>query len=128
MSVEHLIGESQGGYRSAVRVAVRDRFPQQSATEQAALVDEIEKANTVTACSFCNATTSRDRASQSMAEVLAFRGEPGEVLAHLRAVTSEILERKRRSVAWKLESVRAAFESNVVPQLVAARSSAVSGD
>jgi len=127
MTVEHLIGESQGGYLSAVRTAVQDRFPDLSPIELALLVEQIDKANTVTACSFCNATTSRDRAEQSMAEVLAVPGTPEVVLAHVGAVTVEILERKRRVVSWKLESVRAAFESMVVPGLEAARTAARPG-
>src|SRR5579884_1984776 len=68
MTVEHLIGEGQGGYLKAIREAVRSRFPDLTPGELVSLVEGIDEANTVTACSFCNATTSRDRAEQTMEE------------------------------------------------------------
>ena len=62
MSVEHLIGESQGGYRTQIERALTARFPDLDASRVAELAHRIDQANTVTACSFCNSTTSRTRA------------------------------------------------------------------
>ena len=52
MTVEHLIGESQGGYLSQILASLAGRFPGLSAAERAELAAQIDAANTVTACSF----------------------------------------------------------------------------
>jgi hypothetical protein len=70
MTVEHLIGESQGGYVKQISASLAGRFPRLGAAEVALLAAEIDAANTVTACSFCNSTTSRDRAAVSMTKLI----------------------------------------------------------
>lgn len=118
LTVEHLIGKKQGGYRKEIRAAVADRFPTLSSVEQETLVRTIEAMNTVTACSFCNSTTSQDACAWSMRELLfATAGEPAVVLKALEEALKSILERKRNTVSWKLESVRRAYERSVVPAL-----------
>lgn len=113
-TVEHLVGESQGGYLRELRVAVAVRFSDLPVDERAKLVAAIDVANTVTACSFCNSATSRDRHPCDMTALLAIPGSPGEVLAAIERELSEILERKRQDVRWKIASVRASFEQMLV--------------
>ena len=118
LTVEHLVGESQGGYPVRIRAAVALRFPDLSGDEQSALSATIDAANTITACSFCNSTTSRDRSDRSMTELIeAPTSGPEETYSAIKAYCTAVLERKRSDVAWKLESVRAAFESIVLPGL-----------
>jgi hypothetical protein len=91
--------------------AVSGRFPEllPDAIEELAL--RLDAPNTVTACSFCNSTTSRDISSKSMPELLKEAiGGPGEVLKFVSSELRRVLDRKRADVRWKLESVRMAFE------------------
>lgn len=79
---------------------------------------DIHEANIVTACQFCNSTTSRDRAPMTMEELIA-RG-PEDPRALYVAVVEElqtILDRKRSIVAWKLEATEEAFEREIRPEL-----------
>ena len=128
MTVEHLIGESQGGYFKQVKAALACRFPGLADGEVALLAAGIDAANTVTACSFCNSTTSRDRARVSMTELVetAPNGSRDQVLKHVREALDEVLAGKRRAVRWKLASVRKAFESQIVPVLEESRMLTVS--
>ena len=112
MTVEHLLGKSQGGYLKQIQAAVEACFPFLSPDQRKALAGEIDTLNTVTACSFCNSTTSRDVTEVSMSELIASAGgNPVELVAKLRKVLREVLERKRGDVQWKLESVRKAYEA-----------------
>jgi hypothetical protein len=70
MTVEHLIGKSQGGYLKQIRTSVALRFPDLLPTERESLSQRLDALNTVTACSFCNSTTSRDINTKSMSELL----------------------------------------------------------
>jgi len=117
LTVEHLLGRSQGGYRDQIRVAVAARFAVQPPEQVAKVVDELEAANTVTACSFCNSMTSRDRAPYTMVQLLAEPGPPPAVVGHVKAALEDVLQRKRKVVSWKLESVQAAFERDVAERL-----------
>ena len=123
MTVEHLIGESQGGYHSQILASLAGRFPGLSAAEHAELAAQIDAANTVTACWFCNATTSRAQAPTSMTALIetAPDGTPKEIRRHVTAGLDGILAAKRKEVAWKLASVRKAFDSRVAPSLADAR-------
>jgi hypothetical protein len=123
MTVEHLIGESQGGYLSQILASLAGRFPELSAAERAELAGQIDAANTVTACSFCNATTSRAQAPTSMTALIetAPDGTPEDIRRQVTAGLDGILAAKRKEVAWKLASVRKAFDSRVAPGLADAR-------
>jgi len=123
MTVEHLIGESQGGYLRQISASLTDRFPGLSPGERAGLAARIDAANTVTACSFCNATTSRAQAPTSMTSLIetAPDGTPEEIRRHVTAGLNGILTAKRNEVEWKLASVRKAFDSRVAPALADAR-------
>lgn len=114
LTVEHLIGKSQGGYLRQIRQAVEERFPDLPPVDKEDLSRRLDEANTVTACSFCNSTTSRDVSPHSMKDLLNRAiGAPDEVLRLAVAELQTILEHKRADVQWKLESVRAAFEKEV---------------
>lgn len=121
-SVEHLIGLSQGGYTHQIREAVARRFPRLAPAEQADLVQLIDEANTVSACTFCNSTTSRDRAPTRLDTlILETPGSAEAVLDAIRATTRSILDKKRVNVRWKLASVREAFRKRIEPALRQAR-------
>lgn len=118
MTVEHIIGKSQGGYPKEIRLVVAERFPDLSNAERESLAREIDVVNTVTACSFCNSTTSRDSSSTSMSDLIrTSTGNPSEVISQIASALQPILERKRSDVRWKLESVRKAYEANFLTAL-----------
>lgn len=118
MTVEHIIGKSQGGYLHQIREAVALRFPNLSVEAQEEVAQRLDEANTVSACSFCNSTTSRNINERSMSVVLNEAiGTVEDVIAHARAEFQRILEAKRRDVQWKLNSVRQAFEREVASKL-----------
>ncbi len=122
LTVEHLIGESQGGYPKSIRAAVAQRFPSLSATQREHLVRQIDEANTITACSFCNSTTSRDRAAWPLDRLITDQaGGPEDVLDAVRAALATVLAKKRADVHWKLASVAAAFHEKVEPTLIEVR-------
>jgi hypothetical protein len=127
MTVEHLIGESQGGYLRQISASLAHRFPDLSPDEIAVLAAQIDAANTVTACSFCNGTTSRAQTPTSMTSLIetAPDGAPEQIHRHVTAGLDGILAAKRKDVTWKLVSVRKAFESRVAPVLADTRLAAV---
>ncbi len=118
LTVEHLLGESQGGYRKAISVAVEARFPELSPAARAELTKELDALNTVTACSFCNATTRRYQYRESMGDFIRKTpGDPRAVVAAVAVETKVVLKIKRDEVTRKLLAVRAAFEREVAPVL-----------
>jgi hypothetical protein len=124
LTVEHLIGESQGGHRRDIRADLAAKYPSLSPDQLRDLAVGIDELNTVTACSFCNSTTSRTQAPFSLREVIATGpDEMTSLLSAVREATSAALERKRADVSWKLSAVRAAYEDRVVPGLRNTRSS-----
>jgi len=128
LTVEHLIGESQCGYLKDIRKALAKRFPALTAKAREALAQQIHQANTVTACRFCNSSTSRDRQPCSMEQlILSAQGSPEDVLKSLQSQLETIRDKKRSAVEWKLKSVRKAFEKDVAPQLPKAGKSGADG-
>ena len=118
MTVEHLIGKSQGGYLKQIRTAVAVRFPEYSPIECESLSQRLDAFNTVTACSFCNSTTSRDINSKSMNELLdEAQGTLVEIEGYISSQLQLILERKRKDVKWKLSSVKEAFDNEVLAKI-----------
>ena len=112
--MEHLLGRSQGGYLQQIRESVAKRFKDLPETDQHELSKRIDALNTVTACSFCNSTTSRDVSAESMTDlILRTKGTPSDVVAAVEAELGVVLARKRRDVQWKLEAVQKAFEREV---------------
>jgi hypothetical protein len=121
-TVEHLIGESQGGGYGEIKNAVAAKFPAITKEEVAELAAKIEAENMVTACRSCNSMTSRNRHDVSMGEVIdSAPSSPQGVLLAVRRQRDRALSRKRREVQWKLTSLRNAFEATVRPALLSAR-------
>lgn len=118
MTVEHLIGESQGGDLKRIKEAIAKRFPKLSYEEHEKLANLVHDANTVTACRFCNSTTSRYRHTKGMDQLINEKqGTSEEVVESIKLELKRVLGRKRASVRWKLHSVKDAFEKYVRPNL-----------
>jgi hypothetical protein len=118
MTVEHLIGKSQGGYLKQIRAAVATRFPDLSPPACENLSQRIDALNTVSACGFCNSTTSRDVSQKTMPEILnEAQGTVEEVETYVAAELQRVLERKRMDVQWKLASVKEAFQREVYAEI-----------
>jgi hypothetical protein len=118
LTVEHLVGASQGGYLNEIRVAINKRFQGLSNEQREELALRIDRANIVTACSFCNSTTSRDHNLKNMAQlILEAKGEPDAAVNEVVLKLEEVLKRKRIDVRWKLDSIREAFYSMIKPEL-----------
>ncbi len=125
LTVEHLIGRSQGGHYDQIKKVLAKKFPSLGRGEIENLAWAVELENMVTACSFCNAMTSRDSHDISMRRVIT--SAPNSKQDVLRAVRSEVrraLSRKRKEVSWKLKSIGKAFYSKVYPGLRAGRKEA----
>lgn len=121
MTVEHLIGKSQGGYLKQICAAVSQRFPELSPVERESFSHRLDALNTVTACSFCNSTTSRDINIKTMTELLnETEGNLADIEAHISSHLQVILARKRKDVQWKLLSVREAFQNEVHAKIISA--------
>ncbi|MGH2725102.1 MAG: hypothetical protein ACRDI0_12765 [Actinomycetota bacterium] len=121
-TIEHLIGEGQGGYPPRIRRAVDARFPHLSDAERASLAVWIREANIVTACQFCNSTTSRDRAQLTMEEIItSLPDDPEDALRAVAEKLQVILDAKRATVRWKLRSVYRGFRETIRPALLARR-------
>lgn len=119
MTVEHLIGKSQGGDLKQIRAAIAHRFPELSSDEHDCLARRIDEANTVTACHFCNSTTSRYKHPEEMVQLLkGAEGTPNEVAKEVILELKKVLKSKRADVCWKLQSVRKAFHEFVEPELM----------
>ena len=88
--MEHLIGASQKGYLKDIRKVLTKRLGTLSTKFVAELAKRIDEANTVTACSFCNSTTSRDAHSRTMEELIL--DTPGEADQVLHIVTNELAD------------------------------------
>lgn len=118
-TIEHLIGQGDGGYPDRIRAAIAAKLGESiPAEDQARLVRDIHEANIVTACQFCNSTTSRDRATVTMEELIDGSPEdPGSLYEAVVEQLQKILDRKRSVVAWKLEATREAFEGEILPEL-----------
>lgn len=116
--VEHVIGSSQGGYYDQIRRAVDLRFQELSPEDRETIAQDIDQMNTVTACSFCNSTTSRNRTECDVGRlIMNTTGNSEEVLKAVCSAVDKVLKAKQASVQWKLESLRRAFRAEVSPGL-----------
>lgn len=113
LTVEHLIGEGQGGYLKSIKLAVSHRVPELASAESAELSARLDAMNTISACQFCNATTSRTRTDVSMSELITGAVDVEAVEAAVRTACEAILDSKRADVRWKLASVRAAWSESI---------------
>lgn len=123
LTVEHLIGEKQGGHLGRVRTALGRRFPQLRTAELRELAVRVEVANMVSACHFCNSMTSREVAPTTMEAVIesAAGDTPDEMLMAIAARLQPILDGKRQRVRRKLDVVTKAFHAEIAEELNAAR-------
>ena len=123
LTVEHLVGQSQGGSIKDIKALVGEFFPDLGVEEVKELANQIDVRNTVTACHFCNATTSRMQSLQSMREIIeSAAGGRDTTLKNVGDACKQILRHKKDSVKWKLKSVRHAFDRKVKPGLETRRS------
>lgn len=121
-TIEHLIGHGQGGYPPRIRAALEARFAHLSAHERAALAAWIHEANIVTACQFCNSTTSRDIAPFTMERLISeLPDDPEGALTAVAERLQVVLEAKRERARWKLRWVHRAFETDIRPALLRRR-------
>ena len=119
MTVEHLIGKSQSGYLKQIYEAVRDKLPDYPELEIDTICKAIDSFNTVSACQFCNSTTSREISPVSMGDLISSsEPSPDSILKNVRAACHGILANKRSKVEWKLKSVKEAFHKYVEPNIV----------
>lgn len=127
LTVEHLIGERQGGYLKPIRSAVAQRFHQLPAREQQNISKAIDEWNTISACSFCNSTTSRDSVPADLTDlILNTPGDPETVLEAVKLAVASVLVKKRADVAWKLAAIREAYSRQVAPALARVRAASES--
>jgi hypothetical protein len=122
LTVEHLIGESQGGYLKEIETAISQKFNSLSASKVQRLAAKINEKNTVTACRFCNSVTSRAHSAHSIKDLISASGVPEEAQQLIEAELDDILSKKRLDVKCKLESIRHAFDTIIEPDLTKARS------
>jgi hypothetical protein len=117
MSVEHVIGRIRGGDIKMIAKAIAERFPEMTFTGRDKLVQRIDEANTVTACSFCNSLTSHQgKHGKTIAEILREpSGTPDEIVDRVLVEIDNLLEAKRADVRYKIEAVREAFENSSNP-------------
>ena len=114
-TVEHIIGKSQGGYKADIRKSVDERFPDLPEPDREDFAKRLNDANTVSACRFCNSTTSRDCCTKSMRDLIfEAHGDPEVVITKVIDDLGKVLQAKQSVAKWKIEAVRAAFEEQVV--------------
>ena len=119
LTVEHVIGGSQGGYLKDIRLVVAECFKTLNDDERESLARKIDMANTVTACSFCNSSTSRYSSKKSMGDLIrASTGTPDEIFCQIDSELRSILKDKSSRVKEKLESVRKAYKTEFLSVLI----------
>ncbi|OHB55640.1 MAG: hypothetical protein A2Y12_14990 [Planctomycetes bacterium GWF2_42_9] len=118
MTVEHIIGESQGGYLYQITEALSRKYPELSTEALENMAKSIDQANTITCCSFCDASTSRNRCNISMTELIkTTNGTPSELVEIIKKELNSILEQKKSVIEWKLASIKKAFETEIKPAI-----------
>jgi len=122
LTVEHLIGESQGGHYRQILKSVSKKYDSLTRDALEELAEAIEMENMVTACSFCNSMTSKDQHDISMYEIIASaQGPPESLITTVHHGAQRALARKQANIRWKLSSIRKAFRKKVLPELIKAR-------
>jgi hypothetical protein len=122
LTVEHLIGEGQGGYPKGIAAAVNKYFGNLSKAERDQLTDSLHDANTISACHFCNSATSREVSQFSVEELLQQHCDsPAEALQAFTQYSETVLLTKRSLVRAKLRSISNAFDRLIRPMLEQAR-------
>jgi len=115
MSVEHLIGKSQGGYKAEIRASIDERFPTLPEADRETFAERLNEANTISACRFCNSTTSRDRYRKTMHDfIFEAKGDPEAVINQVISNLGEVLQAKQQAAKCKIDAIRIAFNEKVV--------------
>jgi hypothetical protein len=117
MTVEHLIGKSQGGYLKEIKKAIKKKFSNLSSNEIITLSEKINELNTVTCCQFCNSTTCRDRSDISMKKLIKDGIDDKSILNSIEVHCQKILKEKKEKVKWKLGFIKTAFEKEVASKI-----------
>lgn len=116
LTVEHLIGQNQGGYYKDIKISVGKRFQKLSDEDKNKISKEIDSLNTITACHFCNSTTSRNKSEKSMTELInKTKGDSQSVVCEIEKELKKILKQKKMDVKWKLNSIRKAYIEKIHP-------------
>jgi len=120
MTVEHIIGKSQGGYISGIKSCFKKYFPKYEASKVKTLSKSIEFENMVTSCQFCNSMTSRYVSDVSMDRL--FSESTGkseeELLEHVKTELNKILKAKKEYLKSKQDAVRAGFDEVMKPHII----------
>lgn len=125
LTVEHLVGKAQGGCLEDIRAFVSELMPELDVEDQEGLAHAIDVANMVTACSFCNATTSRHVSDVSMRDLIesavSERRELADIAEWIATTLRAVLHEKRKDMAWKLEAIRDQYEEGFLPAISSSR-------
>jgi len=120
LTVEHIIGRKQGGYLKEIKQLISELLPELDATEQEELARKIHDENTVTACSFCNSTTSRSKTDSMrylVVSAISENRQPAAIAERIHTELQKILDKKRKDVAWKIISIKKQYEKHFLPSL-----------
>jgi hypothetical protein len=118
LTVEHIIGQQDGGYDKNIIVSVEKHLSHLSGEASEVLIDYINRKNTVSACLFCNSTTSKMQSEKTMDELIQGGGSTvKEVKTVVRTHLQGFLEEKKKKVQWKLKSIHDAYEERIVDGL-----------
>ncbi|WP_413769260.1 hypothetical protein, partial [Vibrio vulnificus] len=74
------------------KTEIESKFPSLTFAESNSLAKKIDALNTVTACQFCNSTTSRESSQISMSDLIINGKSPADVLKSVEATCLDILE------------------------------------
>jgi hypothetical protein len=123
MTVEHLLGRSQGGYLNQIRLTIKGRLPNIPVYEQEQIAKRIDSLNTITACQFCNSTTSQSIHDKSMTKLISeSEGDAEDVILEVKIELEKVLARKRADIERKIQSIRIGFDEQIRPSLLQTRS------
>lgn len=129
LTVEHFISKKAGGYlhapksksRLAVEQQLRQKFPEISTEQMKCFVNQIDEANTVTACQFCNSMTSwggNRKDAKTMKMLLdECTGTPEEVMNQIKTFLTSIFIQRRQTIEDNLKKVKDVFQKEIEAEL-----------
>ena len=119
LTVEHLIGKSQGGYLKEIKVLLAERFGKKpSDPEIEKFAEEIDSLNTITSCQFCNSTTSRMKNDKNMHDLISQADlDIQSTIKNIKTELKKIHKKKKEEVAKKIEPIEEKFIEKIMPKL-----------
>ncbi|HUH41931.1 MAG TPA: hypothetical protein VLZ29_02330 [Sulfurimonas sp.] len=118
MTVEHLIGKSQGGYLKQILIFVEEFFPMLNKDDIKKLAIKIDEKNTITCCQFCNSTTCRYPYDKSMKDLfIEAQNNNIDLIEHIDKECQNILKKKQEDVKNKLSIIKEAFKNEVLSRI-----------